>query len=39
MGCKAEIKLKASSDGNYLIVDRINSEHNHELSKVIHLSI
>ena len=32
--CPAQILLRASKDGNSLVVTAINTDHNHELSKV-----
>jgi len=34
MECPAEIRLRASEDGQCLVVKSMNEDHNHELSKV-----
>ena len=33
--CPAQIRLRASKDGNSLVVAAINTDHNHDLSKVL----
>lgn len=33
MECPAEIRLRASEDGQCLVVKSMNEDHNHELSK------
>ena len=34
MDCTAELRFRASDDGQYLVLKSVNEEHNHEVSKV-----
>ena len=34
MDCIAEMRFRASDDGQYLVLKSVNEEHNHEVSKV-----
>ena len=39
MNSCAEIKLRASEDGQFLVIKSMNEEHNHEISQVCHKTL